>query len=411
VTFTGNVAQSLAGQTAGGGILFKGDGVGQSLTNATIAGNSATAGISNFGGNIFVSIDDSVAIENTLITAGAADAGSENCGAIGLLASHGHNIDSRDQCGFHATGDLVNTSPLLAPLADNGGPVQTIALRPASPGIDAGEAAACPSTDARGVLRPAGGGCDIGAFEIAAPGAMTADATAVTSSSALLNGAASNPGLTDGSTFFEYGATPAYGSTTPLFPVGATTADAHLGVPLAGLKPSTTYHFRLVVSNAAGSARGADRTSTTTPDPPTSTTTPDPTSTTPPPIADATAPRIAALKITPAVVSHKRGATVTYTDTEAATTTFSVQGQRPGRVRGHSCVAQTKRNRSHRRCARWVRIGRAFTHADTPGREQLRLSGQTIAKLGPGKYRLAATPSASGLSGQTVTAGFRVSPR
>jgi hypothetical protein len=41
----------------------------------------------------------------------------------------------------------------------------------------------------------------------------------------------------------------------------------------------------------------------------------------------------------------------------------------------------------------------------------LRLSRQTIAKLAPGKYRLAATPSASGLSGQTVTAGFRVSPR
>jgi hypothetical protein len=231
---------------------------------------------------------------------------------------------------------------------------------------------------------------------------MTADATAVTSSSALLNGAASNPGLTGGSTFFEYGATPAYGNTTPLRPVGATTADADLGVPLDGLKPGTTYHFRISVSNAAGSARGADRTFTTTP---------DPTSTMPPPIAHATAPRIAALKITPAVVSHKRGATVTYTDTQAATTAFSVHGQRPGRVRGRSCVAQTKRNRSHRRCARWVRIGRGFTHADTPGREQLRLSGQRIAKLAPGKYRLAATPSASGLSGQTVTAGFRVSRR
>jgi hypothetical protein len=415
VTFTGNVAQSLAGQTTGGGIFFTGDGVGQSLTNVTIAGNSATAGISNLGGNIFVSLDDTVSSENTLITGGAADPGSENCAANGILASRGHNIDSRDQCGFNATGDLVNTSPLLAPLADNGGSVQTIALQPASPGIDAGAAAECPSTDARGVLRPAGGGCDIGAFEIAAPGAMTAEATAVTSSSAVLDGAASNPGLTDGSTFFEYGPTPAYGSTTPLFPVGATTADAHLGVPLAGLKPGSTYHFRIVVSNAAGSARGADRTFTTPPDPPTSTTTadptsttsPDPTPTTPPP----TAPRIAGLKITPAVVSRKRGATVTYTDTGAATTTFSVQGQRPGRVRGHSCVAQTMRNRSHRRCTRWVRIGRAFTHADTPGREQWPLPGQTIAKLRPGKYRLAATPSASGLSGQTVTAGFRVSPR
>jgi hypothetical protein len=401
VTFTNNVAQSLAGQTAGGGILFEGDSQGQSLTNATIAGNSATSGISNLGGNIFVSIDDSVAIENTLITGGAADADSENCGAIGILASRGHNIDSRDQCGFRASSDLVNTSPLLGPLADNGGPVETIALQPGSPGIGDGATIACPTTDARGVLRPAGAGCDVGAFEIAAPGATSGDASAVANTSAVLSGTASNPGLTTALAFFEYGTTPSYGTTSPLRLVGATTADTHLDVPLAGLSPGTTYHFRIVVTNATGSARGQDRTFTTSPDRGSATHSP----------GHANAPRIAGLKITPTVVSRKRGATITYTDTAAATTTFTVQAQRPGRMRGHSCVAQTNRNRGHRRCTRWVRIGHPFSHADAPGREQVRFAGQMIAKLAPGKYRLAATPSASGLSGQMLTAGFRISRR
>ncbi len=86
---------------------------------------------------------------------------------IGALASLGHNIDSRDQCNFRAIGDLTRTDPLLAPPADNGGPVATAALKPGSPAIDAGAPDVCPSTDARGALRHAGGGCDIGAFEVA----------------------------------------------------------------------------------------------------------------------------------------------------------------------------------------------------------------------------------------------------
>ena len=92
--------------------------------------------------------------------------------------SRGHNIASGADCKFTATGDLQNTDPRLAPLADNGGPVETSALRQGSPAVDAVAAAACPSTDARGVLRPAGGGCDIGAFEIATPAATTAPAAA-----------------------------------------------------------------------------------------------------------------------------------------------------------------------------------------------------------------------------------------
>ena len=54
---------------------------------------------------------------------------------------------------------------LIGPLADNGGPTWTHALQPASPAIDAADDAACPATDQRGVARPQGADCDVGAFE------------------------------------------------------------------------------------------------------------------------------------------------------------------------------------------------------------------------------------------------------
>jgi hypothetical protein len=50
-------------------------------------------------------------------------------------------------------------------LANNGGSTQTLALVKNSPAIDAADNAVCPATDQRGVSRPQGAACDIGAFE------------------------------------------------------------------------------------------------------------------------------------------------------------------------------------------------------------------------------------------------------
>lgn len=60
---------------------------------------------------------------------------------------------------------IITADPLLAPLGSYGGGTQTYALLPGSPAIDAGDAAYCPDADQRGVSRPQGAGCDIGAFE------------------------------------------------------------------------------------------------------------------------------------------------------------------------------------------------------------------------------------------------------
>lgn len=55
---------------------------------------------------------------------------------------------------------------LLGTLANNGGRTQTMLLLSGSPAINAGNNATCPTTDQRGILRPQGGVCDIGAVEM-----------------------------------------------------------------------------------------------------------------------------------------------------------------------------------------------------------------------------------------------------
>lgn len=62
------------------------------------------------------------------------------------------------------TADPQFRNPSLQPLADNGGPTRTMAITAASPARDAG--ASCPGLDQRGVARPQGAACDLGAFEL-----------------------------------------------------------------------------------------------------------------------------------------------------------------------------------------------------------------------------------------------------
>jgi hypothetical protein len=81
------------------------------------------------------------------------------------LAIDTNNLDSDNSCGFTGPGDLPGTNPLLGPLANNGGPTDTYALLAGSPAVNAGDNTFCPATDQRGVSRPQGPACDIGAFE------------------------------------------------------------------------------------------------------------------------------------------------------------------------------------------------------------------------------------------------------
>ncbi|MEM1031519.1 MAG: choice-of-anchor Q domain-containing protein [Myxococcota bacterium] len=89
----------------------------------------------------------------------------------GTVISGGYNfLEDGSQTGFVSgiNGDSVGVTiaGVAASPADNGGPTSTIALQSSSPAIDAIPASACfNTTDQRGVARPAGNGCDVGAFE------------------------------------------------------------------------------------------------------------------------------------------------------------------------------------------------------------------------------------------------------
>jgi hypothetical protein len=148
---------TLSGNTAVyGGAAIASQGTA-ALTNVTIAGNLATPGTGT-------ALTGAFTMRNTLIT-GNGDA--PKC--AGSVESLGYNIGSDASCNLSGLGDQNGVDPMLGPLADNGGGTMTHALLPGSPAIDAGDPNGCPATDQRGVARPQGSGCDIGAFEYEPP--------------------------------------------------------------------------------------------------------------------------------------------------------------------------------------------------------------------------------------------------
>lgn len=70
-----------------------------------------------------------------------------------------------DTLGTDGGGNL-DTDPKLGPLADNGGFTPTMLPGTGSSAIDTGTCSGAPATDQRGVARPQGNGCDVGAVEV-----------------------------------------------------------------------------------------------------------------------------------------------------------------------------------------------------------------------------------------------------
>jgi hypothetical protein len=92
------------------------------------------------------------------------------------------------------------------------------------------------------------------------PEANTASATSVGSSSAILHGTVIPNG--SGTTYyFQYGTSTAYGSQSTSRTTGI---DLSVAETVTGLSDNTTYHFRLVATNASGTSSGPDRTFQTT---------------------------------------------------------------------------------------------------------------------------------------------------
>jgi hypothetical protein len=150
-----------------GGAIFHTDS-DMTITNSTIANNIGPdwAPSAVFIGSFNAAVP-TMKITNTIITGNQWYACDHWTGA-NVLTSGGHNLVQGDTCnsGSPDPTDIITPNAGIGPLADNGGPTWTHALLPGSPAIDAGDPAACSATDQRGVTRPQGAQCDIGAYEM-----------------------------------------------------------------------------------------------------------------------------------------------------------------------------------------------------------------------------------------------------
>lgn len=163
-----------------------------SVTNSTLFGNSATgSGTSGYGGGIYSSsgslvLKNATFSNNSAITSGG---GIYNTGKLdyantivansllgGDCVSNAlyftqnlNNLVKDGSCSTNAVNFKVGDPQILS-LADNGGLTQTMALLSSSPALDAGNNTVCAAApinnlDQRGISRPQGAVCDIGAYE------------------------------------------------------------------------------------------------------------------------------------------------------------------------------------------------------------------------------------------------------
>ncbi len=97
------------------------------------------------------------------------------------------------------------------------------------------------------------------AYDVSPPTVMTEGATAITQTTASLGGSV-NPNSGEVSACeFEYGTTTAYGSIVPCMPPPGSGSSAEaISASLTGLSASTTYHFRLLATNSAGTGYSSD---------------------------------------------------------------------------------------------------------------------------------------------------------
>ncbi len=363
--------------------------------------------------------DASATIRNTIARGGTGPNGDIRAAAgaaLSVSADIDHSNFGTTSTSGAATLVTGTHNQMLAPLfADQAaGDLHQAAL---SPTVDAGVVDPLNGTsDYDGDARTIAGAPDIGADELVpAPVAATAAADAITTTGAKLHGTV-NPNGAATTYRFEYGTTTSYGSTTPVRALSAGTVAQVVGETISGLSPDTTYHLRLVATNATGTTVTADRTLRTerVPEPPPTTTEPTTTPTEPPatttepptggdvplpPVAQR--PPVTGLRVTPTRFTAGRVLPRIVTKAQRGTATIRFTLSDDARVR---FTFQRRVGRRH------VRAG-SVTVSVRAGSRMLRFAGRLSArtKLRAGRYRVTVTATtAAGLASRPATATFTV---
>jgi CSLREA domain-containing protein len=167
----------------GGGVFNADADADLIIENSTISGNEGE-GLVNTGrmGTYYTTVANNTSVgvktngPSTISNSILADNMGGDCDGGVVLAVF--NIESTDTCGFWDPSNLVNTDPLLMPLGLYGGTTPIHALNLDSPAVDVA-GPGCPDADQRGMARPIGLGCDIGAYELQPPFDLSPAATPI----------------------------------------------------------------------------------------------------------------------------------------------------------------------------------------------------------------------------------------
>jgi hypothetical protein len=279
---------TLPGPSAGegGGVYNSGAAI---IADSTISGNAAPdggqgGGIYSGPGNVLqllhqvalpsnqqqclncapqAAAQSAVLAGDVVATPGGAPAGSECAG--GGFTDAGYNVDDDGTCGLSdpSVSDSATIDSFLGPLADNGGPTDTIALLPGSLAApDPAQAvipasftasglttSSCSQFDQRGIGR--GTPCDMGAYALTTPSITSADTTTFSVGNAGTFQIVTN--ASSPTTFSETGTLPSGVSLSPAgllsgtpgpgtggsYPVTVTASDGPL--------TDTTQAFTLIV--------------------------------------------------------------------------------------------------------------------------------------------------------------------
>jgi chitodextrinase len=342
------------------------------------------------GGGVFMQGPSALVLQNTIV----ASSTGANC-AGSAFSDGGHDLSFGDTTCPGGNGD-----PKLGPLQENGGPTQTMDLGSGSAALNKVpmSGAGCPATDQRGVTRPQGSGCDIGAFEVARPVAVTGGASRITTRGARLAGAVT-ANQADASVTFEYGTSTAYGAETSVQHMSGIAPKA-VSARVTGLHPNTTYHYRVDATSTDGNRRGRDRTFTT---------------------------RSVVLVISrvretnrawvegnalPRISSTRKppvGTTFKFDLNEGASVRLAFMLEQPGRRVGNRCAAPTTSNAGSPACTRLVPAG-LLSFAGHFGRNEVVFDGQLSSKrkLKPGSYTLVITARAARQKSRRETLRFTI---
>ncbi len=189
-TVSRNAADAPQGQALGGGLRLPEGGASATITNSTVASNRAAGttarggGIdtnanlalraatfarnsARIGGGLYVE-EGTTTLHSTILGLNRGTLESPDCG--GPVTSAGWNLIAK-LAGCMVTPavtDRTNRAPKLGQLRSNSGPTQTILPLAGSPARNWVPKAQCTAKDQRGVKRPQGQKCEIGAVEIRA---------------------------------------------------------------------------------------------------------------------------------------------------------------------------------------------------------------------------------------------------